>query len=449
MPIPPTPYAFASIAHIESRADRVGPGTLAPSLARGEGYLGFTRNGWQETLGVHMTSGAPEQLIVLPRATYLPLFIALTTAGVVLGFLFKLYLLSLVLTLVVAGLFVLGGQSAGLARDYGPLPVGRGLSLPPHTEVADSPSWWALIFTLVIDATLFTSLVFGTLYLWIAAPNWPPPARPEPNLLLIIAALAALVVAAFTARGSLRAGAAGGAPQGWIGLTMLALVAAIAAVVVLISGVIPNPREHALGATAAALLAFVVLARRHRCAVSDQQLPAHRCGIRIAAAAHRPAPDAAVDRLHRGDCGHRARPRAGAARSCRRCWSPAMSAAASSARRDAGSITARAVPPRYLWWLAAGFGVWASALVMLYALHAIGCAFAWPAGSLRLVIAVVLLAHLIVIGWMWRDLARADPDPAFGVPGTFLRTVFLWTSIAAFVTTALTLGPALLLTVCV
>jgi len=259
MPIPPTPYTFASLAHVEPRADRVGPGELAPSLARGEGYLGFTRNGWQETLGVHMTSGAPEQLIVLPRATYLPLFIALITAGVVLGFLFKLYLLSLVLTLVVAGLFVLGGQSAGLARDYGPLPVGRGLSLPPHTEVADSPSWWAMIFTLVIDATLFTSLVFGTLYLWIAAPNWPPAARPAPNLLLILAAIVALVVAAVLARGSLRAGANGGASRGWISLAMLALIAAIAAEVALIGGVIPHPLEHALGATAAALIGFAVV----------------------------------------------------------------------------------------------------------------------------------------------------------------------------------------------
>ncbi len=259
MPIPPAPYAFASIAHVVARADRVGPSELGPSLARGEGYLGFTRNGWQETLGVHITSGAPEQLIVLPRATYLPLCIALTTAGVVLGFLFKLYLLSLVLSLVVAGLFVLGGQSAGLAHDYGPLPVGRGLSLPPHTEVADSPSWWALIFTLVIDATLFASLVFGTLYLWIAAPNWPPPGRPAPNLLLILAAVSALVVAAVLARGSLRAGAAGGTSRGWIGLAMLALIAAIAAEVALIGGVIPHPLEHALGATAAALIGFAVV----------------------------------------------------------------------------------------------------------------------------------------------------------------------------------------------
>ena len=40
---------------------------------------------------------------------------------------------------------------------------------------------------------------------------------------------------------------------------MLALLAAIAAAVGLIVGVAPHPREHALGATAAALLSFVAL----------------------------------------------------------------------------------------------------------------------------------------------------------------------------------------------
>jgi hypothetical protein len=110
---------------------------------------------------------------------------------------------------------------------------------------------------------------------------------------------------------------------------------------------------------------------------------------------------------------------------------------------------ARAVPPGRLWWLAAGFGVWCSALVILYALHAIGCAFAWPAAPLRVGLALVLLAHLIVIAWMWRDLARTDPDPAFGQTGSFLHWVVVWTLIAAFVTAALTLGPTLLLAVCV
>ena len=96
-----------------------------------------------------------------------------------------------------------------------------------------------------------------------------------------------------------------------------------------------------------------------------------------------------------------------------------------------------------------GFAVWCSALVILYAVHAIGCAFAWSAGPVRLGLAVVLLAHLIVIGWMWRELAAASPDLGFGKTGAFLHTMVIWTVIAAFVATVLTLGPPLLLTICV
>jgi hypothetical protein len=50
---------------------------------------------------------------------------------------------------------------------------------------------------------------------------------------------------------------------------------------------------------------------------------------------------------------------------------------------------------------------------------------------------------------MWRDLAAASPDPAFARTGTFLHMVAVWTLIAAFVATVLTLGPPLLLTKCV
>ncbi len=109
----------------------------------------------------------------------------------------------------------------------------------------------------------------------------------------------------------------------------------------------------------------------------------------------------------------------------------------------------RPVPPRHLWWLAAGFAVWCSALVALYALHAIGCAFAWSAGSLRVGLAVVLLAHLILMGWMWRDIARAGPDPVFGSTGTFLHWAVIGTLITALVATAITFGPPLLLATCI
>ncbi len=112
-------------------------------------------------------------------------------------------------------------------------------------------------------------------------------------------------------------------------------------------------------------------------------------------------------------------------------------------------MSAPPVPPRRLWWLVAGFGVWCSALVFLYAVHAVGCAFAWPAGALRLALALVLLVHLIALGWMCRDCWAANPDPSVGPTGTFLHTVIVWTLIAALVTTVLTLGPALALATCV
>ena len=112
-------------------------------------------------------------------------------------------------------------------------------------------------------------------------------------------------------------------------------------------------------------------------------------------------------------------------------------------------MSAHPAQPLRLWWLGAGFAVWCSALVFLYALHAIGCAFAWPAGALRLSLSVVLLAHLIVIGWMWRRLAAASPDPDPSRSSTFLHTVVIWALIAALVATVITFGPPLLLTACV
>ena len=47
------------------------------------------------------------------------------------------------------------------------------------------------------------------------------------------------------------------------------------------------------------------------------------------------------------------------------------------------------------------------------------------------------------------DLAAANPDPGFDQTGTFLHAVIIWTLIAALITAILTLGPPLLLAICV
>ena len=111
-------------------------------------------------------------------------------------------------------------------------------------------------------------------------------------------------------------------------------------------------------------------------------------------------------------------------------------------------MSERPVPPRQLWWLAAGFTVWCSALVVLYAIHGIGCAFAWSAGSLRLWLAGALLAHLIVLGWMWRDFARTGPEAGFGPTAVFLHWTVVGTLITALTATVITFGPPLLLATC-
>lgn len=85
---------------------------------------------------------------------------------------------------------------------------------------------------------------------------------------------------------------------------------------------------------------------------------------------------------------------------------------------------------------------------MLYALHALGCTFGWTAAALRLCLAIVLLVHLLVIGWLWRDFATSRPDPAHGRSGAFMHTVVTWTLIAALASTVIAFGPSLLLTTC-
>ena len=112
-------------------------------------------------------------------------------------------------------------------------------------------------------------------------------------------------------------------------------------------------------------------------------------------------------------------------------------------------MTARAVPPSRLWLLALGYGFWCSALVLLYALHALGCAFAWPAATLRITLAVVFMVHLIAIGVLWRVYTIGRADAAFGATGSFFHEVALWTLATACAATVLTLGPSLMLAACI
>jgi hypothetical protein len=109
----------------------------------------------------------------------------------------------------------------------------------------------------------------------------------------------------------------------------------------------------------------------------------------------------------------------------------------------------RTASPHLLVWLGAGFAVWASALVALYAVQAIGCAFVWPAALLRVGLGAALLVHIAVLAAIWHQLANRPILATNGGTRDFLVTISLWATVAAIATTVFTLGPPLLLTTCV
>lgn len=204
MPIPPPSYNFASIPQIDRRADTLEPGRIGAELAGGRGYLAFTRNGQMETLGVDMITGHVDQVIVLPRQTYLPLITAIATGAFFVLVLFKFYWLALAGIGAIVICFLHWTRDTGLRADTGPVSIGHRATAHYHSECADAPSRWAMTFTLAANATLYVSLLFGGLFLWVSAPNWPPPELPEIGFLLPVTAAAAAIGAMVSGRRAVR-----------------------------------------------------------------------------------------------------------------------------------------------------------------------------------------------------------------------------------------------------
>lgn len=190
MPTPPPDYNFAALPAVTQRADSMDPDALGPRLANGEGYLGFAREDRQETIGVDMMTGVPDQVIILPRRTMLPLWTALATGVFFLGLLFKVYWIVPPAAAVVIILFLLWPRAIGSREDMGPIDIGQGEAVPVDGEVKDNVTWWASKAAVAADATLYASLLFGALYLAVVAPGWDGPA-PATNWLPAIGLLIA------------------------------------------------------------------------------------------------------------------------------------------------------------------------------------------------------------------------------------------------------------------
>jgi cytochrome c oxidase subunit I+III len=258
MPTPPTDYAFAALPRIEMPGDQLEPRILGPQLAGGRGYLGFARDGQQETLGVDMMTGEAEQVIVLPRPSFLPLWTALATGSFFVALLLGQYWLAPLGALATVALFLCWTPALGRRVDMGPVDIGMGETAPYDVESPSNVTVLANRTALVMDATLFSSLLFGGLFLIVVAPNWVDLAGldlPVVPLLLAVVAAAGGAALAWMAR---RVNAAGRNAAGLLAGGGVAQVAA-AGILALVLSWLPDPTGHARQAMVFALLAYGII----------------------------------------------------------------------------------------------------------------------------------------------------------------------------------------------
>ena len=253
-PIPPPAYNFAALPEITERADRVDPNALGHILAGGEGYLGFARENRQETLGVDMMTGEPDQVMVLPKPTFLPLWTALPTGIFFLGLLFKIYWIVPFAAAAVIVLFFLWPRTLGARADAGPIAIGQGKAAPVAVEVKDNAAWWGTLLALAADAALYASLLFGAVYLPVVAPGWEDAALPIDGVPAF--ALLAGFGAALLARRARHANAASRSPFALLlGAALLSGIATLFCVVGVVT-LLPLATAHANPALRLALLAY-------------------------------------------------------------------------------------------------------------------------------------------------------------------------------------------------
>src|SRR5690606_26502956 len=233
---------------------------LVDRVPNAEEYLGTAPEGKRETIVSSVASATPEYVARLPHTSWLPILAALATGAGFVGILTSRCELS---ALGVAALLVLGlaWWWSGPALEKDEKDAGHGLRLPLELGDRHSPGWLGAVMMLLVDASIFASLVYSYFYLWTAADVWPPVgARPPFEG---AAAAAALLLAALVPAGI---AAAAGTARERGALAFCGLAAAAIALALLgwaeravLDGLPFAVRSHAYGAVVASLIAYSLL----------------------------------------------------------------------------------------------------------------------------------------------------------------------------------------------
>lgn len=173
MPTPSPSYNFASLPEVQGRHPLWDNPDLGVEQAAGRQWLAFPAPGQRQTLSVDVVSGHPQSVVLLPGSTWLPLYAGLATALFFICFLFKLYLFAVGGALLALVFFLCWAWAGGARHDPDRVEAVAGVTLPTHVCAAGAPGWWGMACSLIGNAALYASLLFGYFFLLTMAPNRP------------------------------------------------------------------------------------------------------------------------------------------------------------------------------------------------------------------------------------------------------------------------------------
>ncbi|MYZ45375.1 cytochrome c oxidase subunit I [Schauerella aestuarii] len=259
MPNPAPSYNFAALPAVDDRDPLWRTPGLGGDLAGGRGALANWTPGVRETLAVDIVDGEPTHVVRLPGPSFMPFAAAMATAAFFLCVLFKVYAGAIVGAVVALALFIVWAWRTG-ADDRTRITPEQSDTLLPHTHVSGTPGVWGVGLALTANGTLFAALLFGYVFLWLIAPNWPPATFIDVSPVWFAGAAVAAVLAWFGAGRALRAerrGRIATREQGVLvcGVGGLVLAGCMAAI---LAGA-PPAREHAYAATTSVLLGYIIL----------------------------------------------------------------------------------------------------------------------------------------------------------------------------------------------
>src|SRR5690606_24428962 len=189
-------FNFASVPRVQGRDPLWADPLLAEASARPDGLLGDASHGRRELLGTGLLDAKPEQVIRISGPTWLPLLAAIALAVLLACFIAKAYWFALALVVPLLALLWRWAWTTGHPGAPAMLDAAPGMTLPSQYAARNAPGWWALVISLLVDGSLFASLVFSYFYLWLGTEAWPPAGLGMSTLAVAAAALALLVACA-------------------------------------------------------------------------------------------------------------------------------------------------------------------------------------------------------------------------------------------------------------